>query len=446
MNIQINNFGGIIPSMDPYTLPEHAAQVAHNVDLSGGTLECTEVSYPRDQVMPQELVTAGNLAEIARNMNLAGRMVKFIFECNYVRNSTREDYYIAQFVDSDGRDGPQSAVSDVITTAPGHMPLLDLPRKNGYETRLFRSMNAETGFGQIDELGDAEAQSLMDGFRQAVVDALPPNGNVPHANVNEAVKGALRHPAGYAVYFHENDLRPSSEWIDTERPWAAPKEYAYSFDSNIQCLALLNGSILVFTEEAVYKAVGQHPARLSVNKISDKPILDKQSLWTTNDLVGWVNEEGVAVFNGGSVTLLTGDYYRAEAWQALCPVNFSARTNDRAICLFGEEENLRFDLRNEGKAALSTFDSYTGTKMYCWKSRLYQLPKAQAWYAARIVADGYPIRLSLYADGQRTVETLALDEKDFLLPRHPATRRWEIVVEGKHEVRSVAIATNRAEV
>ncbi len=369
--------------------------------------------------------------------------VAMTFECNYLRNTSQRVYYVQQMVDDDDRDGPESEVSDEITVPPGQYLKLWTPLSSGFsKNKLYRSAQSDSGFALLD---DVDASTYIDDFREVLTDDLPPNGNVPFDDVDEAVKGALKHPAGYAVYFDGADLRPSSEWIDTERPWACPEDYAYTFDSDIQCLALSGGTILVFTEAKVYRAHGQHPGRLALYQISNKPILDKCSLWQIGNMVGWVNEEGLCVFDGSGESLLTGDYMRADEWQALSPSSFRARTNDRTVCLFGDT-NLRFDLRGDRVDAISNFEETDGSEYFEWKSKLFRLPVASAWYAARLVADEYPVKIGFHADGRLVEEVLMLDDSDTLLPRMAKAKQWEFVIEGKHEVRSLVLATNRAEV
>ena len=46
MKIEIRDFGGIVPSMDEFSLPNNGAQVAENVDLSGGTLRKMALTNP----------------------------------------------------------------------------------------------------------------------------------------------------------------------------------------------------------------------------------------------------------------------------------------------------------------------------------------------------------------------------------------------------------------
>jgi hypothetical protein len=369
--------------------------------------------------------------------------MSFTFDCNYVRNSAQRYYYVQQMVDSSGRDGPESDVSDEINVQPGKVPLLSTPLESGYTAnRLFRSTNADDGFYKVE---DVDATTFYDDLRHSLVEELPPNGNVPHATVGDAIKGAVKHPAGYAVYFYGTELRPSSEWIDMDRPWAVPEEYAYAFDSTIQCIALVGGTILVFTGTAVYTATGQHPSMLSVYKVSDKPILSKLSLWTTHDMVGWVNEEGVAVFSGGVVQLLTGEYYRAEQWSALTPATFAARVNDKAVCLFnstGGMDDFRFDLRGPREAAISTFDVYAGESAYTWKSRIFQYPKPVCWFAARVVAAAYPVTLTLYADGVTVGDVSITNAEATVLPRSAPAYQWEVGVSAAGEVRSITVATS----
>ena len=367
----------------------------------------------------------------------------FEFSCDYTRNTRQQLVYIQQSVDAVGRDGPESDESDIMTLNPGEVLKLDPSVISGYDHFIFRAAYGSTDFYKI---GESEGGYFYDDYMRPMTDQLPPNGALPFATVSSAVRGAVKHPAGYAVYFSGNELRPSSEWIERERPWTTPEEYAYAFDSSIQRIALSGGTILVFTEKGVFTATGQHPARLSIYRISDKPMLNRLSLWQSGNMVGWVNEEGLCVYDGGSETLLTGEYYRADEWQLLNPAAFEAKVNDRSICLFGNDARFRFDLRGDRIRAISLFDeAEENRREFRWRSKIFQtLPVS--WYAARIDAVSYPVLLSLHGDDGKTSEdVLVMDDNDFLLPRMPKSRTWFFELRGESEIRSVAIATNRKE-
>ena len=367
----------------------------------------------------------------------------FEFSCNYTRNTRQQAVYIQQAVDSEGRDGPESDESDIVTLDPGDFLKLNPNRITGYDHSIFRAAYGSRDFYKI---GKNTGGYFYDDFMRPLTDQLPPNGALPFATATSAVRGAVKHPAGYAVYFQGNELRPSSEWIERERPWAAPKEYAYAFDSNIKRIALSGGAVLVFTERGVFTATGQHPARLSIYRISDKPMQNRLSLWQSGNMVGWVNEEGLCVYDGGSEILLTGEYYRADEWQLLNPEVFEAKVNDRSICLFGNDARLRFDFRGDRIRAISLFDeSEENRREFRWRSKIFQTPPV-LWYAARIDAVSYPVLLSLYGDdGKFSEDVLVLDNNDFLLPRMQKSRSWFFELRGACEIRSVAISTNRRE-
>lgn len=366
--------------------------------------------------------------------------VDLFFDCNYLRNTPLRFFYVQQLVDGSGRDGPESDISDEIVIPPGKLAVLN----TNSSSRLYRSANTQSGFALVrDET--AAASTYTEDLLHSLGDPLPVNGNIPHATAALAVAGAIRHPAGFFVYFHGADLRPSSEWIDIPRPWAVPLEYAYTFDSTIQCLALAGDTILVFTATAVYRAHGQHPGRLAVYEISNKPILNKLTLWKDGVQVGWCDIEGLNVFDGGSGQLLTGEYMRADRWNAFTPASFKARVNDKAVCLFDGAANLRFDFRGDRSAAISTFTVTNGTAPALWRSMKFMLPKPTAWYAVRIVATEYPVTMRLYADGVEVAHQDILDQNDRLLPRMPKAWKWEVEVETLKEVRNIALATNRRE-
>lgn len=440
-------------SMDEYVDPS-LGQTSSNGPLSPttgttyqyGSLSIDDVTC---SIADQQYTAIGTTdSHAAYAFSYGGGEVSIKFSCNFVDPRPKNFFYKQQLVDDQEREGPESEVSEEIVIRPGNIPQLLAPLSTGYtKNKIFRSATADKGFVEIAYLKDAvsgyDRDFFFDTLREPVIRELYPNGNVPHSSTVEAVKGSIRHPAGYAVYYYGKDLRPSSEWINTERFWAVPEEYAYSFSYDIVCLALSGDTILAFTDK-VFRLFGQNPERLSVSLLSDHPILNKLSLWKIGNTVGWVTNEGIAVYDG-SEKLLTSEYFRAEQWQSLNPRDFSADINDRSILLTNNEEgyeNLRFDLRGDGKAAISTFDSTDTSSEYQWKSKVFVSEKAISWKCARITASKFPVKVKLYGDGRQIASRLALSDKSFLLPRMPKAKQWEVEFEGDNEIRRFEMATS----
>jgi hypothetical protein len=440
-------------SMDEYVDPS-LGQTSSNGPLSPttgtayqyGSLSIEDVTC---SVADQQYTANGTSdSHAAYAFSYGGGEVAIKFSCNFVDSRPKSFFYKQQMVDASERQGPESDVSQEIIIRPGNIPQLEAPLSTGYtKNKIFRSASSEKGFVEIAYLQSTitgyDRKYYFDTLRTPVIRELYPNGNVPHSTIAEAVKGSIRHPAGFAVYYYGTDIRPSSEWIDTERFWAVPQEYAYTFGSNILCLALSGDTILAFTDR-VYRLFGQNPKRLSVSSLSDHAILNKLSLWKIGNTVGWVNEEGIVVYDG-SEKLLTGEYYRAEQWQDTDPEYFSAVVNDRSVLLTHSQsghQNLRFDLRGGGKASISTFDSTTIGSEYTWKSKIFVSEKSISWKCARVTATEFPVKFTLYGDGRRLVSCLAISENSFLIPRMPKAKQWEIEFEGNSEIRHFEMATS----
>jgi hypothetical protein len=440
-------------SMDEYVDPS-SGQTSSNGPLSPttgttyqyGSLSIEDVTC---SIADQQYTATGTSdSSAAYAFSYGGGEVAIKFSCNFVDSRPKSFFYKQQMVDASERQGPESDVSQEIIIRPGNIPQLEASLSTGYtKNKIFRSANSEKGFVEIAYLQSKvtgyDRQYYFDTLRTPVIRELYPNGNVPHSTTAEAVKGSIRHPAGFAVYYYGTDIRPSSEWIDTERFWAVPQEYAYTFESNILCLALSGDTILAFTDK-VYRLFGQNPKRLSVSSLSDHAILNKLSLWEIGNTVGWVNEEGIVVYDG-SEKLLTGEYYRAEQWQATNPEYFSAVVNDRSVLLTHSQsgyDNLRFDLRGDGKASISTFDSTSVGSEYQWKSKIFVAEKAISWKCAKITATEFPVKFTLYGDGRQLASCLAISENSFLLPRTQKAKQWEIEFEGQNEIRRFEMATS----
>jgi hypothetical protein len=373
-----------------------------------------------------------------------GTYAHFSFNCNYVDNRPRKYFYVQQNIDASLREGEESDVSDEFSVQPGEVARLGTPRPPSIIVgrKVHRSTQSAEGYSEIDDTEVSETD-YYDNFRSPIVDRLKPNGTLPHDTVVEGLFGSIRHPAGYVVYHFGKDIRPSAEWEDLERPWAVPLEYAQTFDSNVLGMALAGSTIVVFTEQRVYRVFGQHPKRLTISLLSEKPLLDVKTVWRESNRVGWLNEEGIVVYTEGE-SLLTAEHHRAEQWQALDPAQFAAEANDRNILLYNPTRNgnLRWDFRGGGLDSLSTFADDTGNCDWEWKSKMFQLNNAISWKACQITATDHPVSLSIFANREKIREVGILDNNSFMLPRLPKEKSWEFELRGRGELRDFAIATN----
>jgi hypothetical protein len=392
-----------------------------------GTLQCVDVSTPNVTGRHIYPGTSGT-----QSIYITGN-VDFHFECNWIRNRPIQFYYLSMDKDANGHYGPESDVSDGVLIPPGKYATIT------YEgDRLYRSASTASGFGLINEGYSPFIENLL----EAVYDELPPNGTVTWLTT----EGSIKHPAGYALYYKNDTLYPSSEWVEFPRYWAVPAEYAYTFDSNIVCLALAGGTTLVFTENGVYTATGQHPGRLTVIKISDKPIGRRENLWKEGLIVGWLNEEGLVQYDGASGRLLTGEYMRADRWADLTNISTATcYTSDKTVCI-DTTKKLRFDFRGDRTAAISTYTVTDGSSVAVWKSKEFVMPKPVSWYACRIESTGETY-LNLIADGEEVVSDFIVPpgKEDILLPRTVKSWNWSLRVETDGEIKSITLATNRRE-
>jgi hypothetical protein len=401
-----------------------------------GTLQCVDISTPSVTGQRTDPGTTGTTTI------LFSGTVDFHFECNWIRNRPQLFYYLSMAKDANDHYGPESDVSEGVLIPPGKYASI------AYQgDRLYRSASTASGFGLVKE----GSSPFIEDLTKPVLDDLPPNGTVTGLAATGSpatVDGSIKHPAGYAVYYKDATLYPSSEWVEFPRYWAVPAEYAYTFDSNITCIALAGATILVFTGDGVYAATGQHPGRLTVIKISDKPIGARTNLWKDDLIVGWLNEEGLVQYDGASGRLLTGEYMRADLWNSFLNTDEAVcKVTDKTVLIQSPDTNFRFDFRGDRTAAISTYTVDDGSADFIWKSKRFVMPKPMSWYACRIntTIPAAVVNLKLYADGVQVVNEDVSTNEDILLPRTVKAWEWEVYVEGEDEIRSIALATNRRE-
>lgn len=202
---------------------------------------------------------------------------------------------------------------------------------------------------------------------------------------------------------------------------------------------------------AVYRISGQHPSRLSRYELANvSTILNRRSLWRIDQMVGWVTQDGLAIFDGNSPTIVTQPHFTANQWADLLPEYMSGYANDRSIFLIlpdsaNTKSNIRYDMRVEMPAAMSTFDSFNAIEAQ-WRGRIEDLPDYKDWRWVKIEADEYPVRLVLYGDSQQECDIHVLNSNPQLLPRVNKCKEWEIEFFTRGFVSRVAIGDNSKEV
>ncbi|OVE81235.1 hypothetical protein BVY04_03760 [bacterium M21] len=348
----------------------------------------------------------------------------------------------------DTKEGPASEISEEISIMPGEMLKLNVPQGAGYfRTNLYRSANNSTsGFRLLSEIEDAAV--FYDDMHLPLMDDLPAEGSYPHATRALARDNAIRHPAGFWVLKHEDHLRPT----DYYRGYAADDEFAVPFGSVVLAQVLINGSILVWTEDGkVFRVVGQSPGMLSHYEVSTTvPLLNKLGIAKINNMVVYPSTDGLIAIGEGEPINLTAGHYTREEWAKHYPAFMQAHVADNSIFYLyhGDTtaEPMRFDL-DEKLKAITTFTDFNNVPLE-WQSRVHTFPKRITPNCLRVDADGYPVTISILADDRERCNVQVYDDQPMRLPaqmRNVKTMALAFNVKSRHTVHEVAIGTNMGE-
>lgn len=347
-----------------------------------------------------------------------------------------------------GKEGPASDISELTAVDPGDLLQLTVPRPTGYNRQVIYRSTTGGDFRALED--ELEEDTYIDTFIQNPGVQLPPNGNFPHSTAELAREGSVIIGGHTAFIFDNDEIRPSEPY----KQWVYPEEYAFPADAPVLAAVSFASSAVIFTDTnpvtgelgKVYRVSGQNPAYLTRVEITGaKPLLNRRSVCKIDETAYYVTTDGLCAVSPGGVRLITEGLFTRDDWLELSPNLMSAYTADNSIFVIGLDPtnpvNFRFDL-GERAATFTTFNAFSDAD-FKWQSKLFQMPRPWAWRDVQVLADGYPVYITLKGDcGTCEEKILIPDGRARKLPRMAKCRDWEIIVEGRSTVSKVAVATN----
>ncbi len=351
--------------------------------------------------------------------------VYFKINLNYTEASRRHFYFVQTMLSEDDEEGPPSEKSAKITLEPGERLTLNTPRSDGFpNNRVYRSTKG--GNADFSLLDDVDADSYVDTKVATLGDPIPPFGNLPvGVDVETFLEGSVRHPAHYALAFHNSDGKGTLYPSDTRRFWVWPLENALPFVDDIDAIVLTGGTTLVFSGGEVRGVSGSNPAALSNREITKTaPLRSKASSCQIGQTGFWSTDDGLAASNGASVQILTAHHFTRAQWAFFNPSAMVAETADGAVLIktttigavpnnlpwaeSGQALNLRFDI-DEGLQAVSLYTAETGGTVI-WQSKRFSFDKPTVFDWVAVDADVYPVTLKAYANREQ-VTSLSIEDR-----------------------------------
>ena len=248
---------------------------------------------------------------------------------------------------------------------------------------------------------------------------------------------------------------------------------SYRKKSYYRAVALLPvpEGLLVLTEGDHILLAGSTPDVMSDHRIeSNEPCLSKRSAITVGGVAFWACPDGIAVFGGQQVTVISRDTWTREQWQAMQPKTmlFSVYENhlliysDAGAWMYSLERNDISDLSEQGVQA--SYYDVKADRLYhvrnnnvvafnegdhlqaTWHSKPYIISGAAAFNSSRVVADDYGVELRLWVNSILHFVKSVMNDKPFRLKSSGRKRNMTFSLITNKRVDSIQLARDMREI
>lgn len=381
-------------------------------------------------------------------------------------------FYVYTHVSTLGEESAPSPVSAQFDIKPGQSVALTLsavPSGSWVMTgkRIYRT---STGSSSTEFLFVAEVSAATTSYTDSVLaenlgEVCP---TTTHALLPDAAKGLVGMPNGMMAAHTDYDVYFSVPY----KPYAWPVGYMQTVDYPIVGLGVFGTTLVVLTKGFPYVMTGSDPQSISVEKLSvPYACLSKKSIVSALGGVVYAAADGLVLVDGSGPKVLTENLYTRREWNALSPATMVCGVWDEKILItYGTSNTLCLDggtLTTLPFGALDFFTdpvtnslfysdaTSTGTiykfdagaaSTFTWKSRKVAVPHPHSFGYGQVIADTYPVTVSVYADGATIFSAVSVaNDKPFRLPGTSRYRYWEMQITGSGKVFAAYLANSVSE-
>lgn len=387
-------------------------------------------------------------------------------------------YHVETFVNELGWESAPSPVSAGLTCKPGAaiaLNLLSTPPNGSYglaTRRIYRTQPGATGnteFFFLRELPIGATSTTDDG--RALGEVLETVGwMTPPANGHSLIGlwgGMAAMLSGKTVHFCE----PGSLY-------AWPAKYDQDMQDTGVAAAAWEQNLLVLTTGNPVLFSGTDPLGMSASRLSvSYPCVSKRSAVSFGHGVVWASSEGLAYVGSGGQRLLTEGVIDQERWALMRPADMVAARYGRFYVAFiptagAPVAGFMIDPLSPGDGFIDLDTSYVAAhydpiaNALCvadaagqirqwdagsirmsatWRSKVYTYPEPINFALCRVIADAYPVTVTVFADGAqkyaRTVDSMS----PIWLASGFTALAWQVEVSSTHRVQGVQLAQDLAE-
>lgn len=258
----------------------------------------------------------------------------------------------------------------------------------------------------LDTLHDADISSEV--LQTSTWDCIPDDAH-----------GLIHTDNGLYACFRGNELLLSEPFI----AYAFPTDYRITTEDPIVALGYVDGTIIVLTTGRPYLASGSEPKSLQIIHLPlEQACVSARSVGNLPGGVVYASPDGLMLFTSGDQTLLTGQTFTREQWQALRPetllgtvhdgryVAFFAGSNQGLLFSIGAKDVVRVQLP-EGWAVRSVYhhseddcvylsiDTPDGSAVYQWEAGT---PLPYQWRSKPFFTSALTCPAAVRVDGEQT--------------------------------------------
>lgn len=399
------------------------------------------------------------------------------------------DSYVYTFVTDLGEEGPPSPPSTVVQRGfnnDGSIQPVTVsniavaPTGTGFYSskRLYRTA-VGTGLTSYQFLAEIPIAQVT--YQDSTLPANLGSGLVSQDwdPPDAELRGLIALPNGSCAAFKGRELHLSEPY----QPHAWPATYVHVLEEEIVGLGSYGTTIVIGTTGSPYLAAGSAPAFVTVAKMEfDQSCVSKRSFSRVSvQGVAYASPDGIVLVGPRGGELITRQAWDRKTWAALGPKDVHGTYHDDAYVGFlvrppppggvaSQERQTGFAFSQEFEGAVSLSDDVLvayrdrqrdtiyvvdrGTRRVRewraagdgvartmrWRSRLHT-GRFRTFSAAQVVAEGYPIRFRILADGAEVLNRIVDSDQPFRLPCLALAANWQYEVEGVHEVEEVRIGT-----
>lgn len=374
--------------------------------------------------------------------------------------------YVYTYVSQYDEEGPPSAASNLVDWAPGQqVSLTGFSAPSGdfviQQVRIYRtsSSGASTQYQFVAQV--SVTTTTYQDTAETLGEILATDGWIaPPADMHSLVtlpNGSLAGASGLDICISE-----------PYQPHAWPLAYRHAADDPVVTLGVIGNSLVVLTGRRPYVITGASPQSMTMTEagpadfacVSARGAASVPGLGVVypaaNGLVG-ITYEGARYLSNA---LMTREQWRAYDPETMIGLAHRGRwfgfhsggclVYDPAGGLYELSLTIAGGYRDPATDTLYVIEggqirqwggATTAYAPYQWRSKLYELPYAASFSAARVRAESYAdIALTLYAEGVPVATVAPTSAGAFRLPAMQRAKRWELELSGTDRLHTYAVA------